>query len=122
MSLTLHGARSFSTWALGTKRVDVRVMPPKWRSEFPGDVPSAVILRWLQEQVDALSQGRVLEVREKLRQPVYRERLDLSGIPREVIRDTDRCVDTAYDALREPPMIQTASELLQRALALYTED
>lgn len=87
----------------------------EWTKTFPGsgaaDNLRGRIDRWLGQ----LERGEIRAASDALRGDRWRYRLDLTGMPKEVLGDLDRLFNAAWLALRDPEDTEAARTALRDA-------
>ena len=88
---------------------------PGWSDRFPGAAAANWVVEWLQKRRAEIDEGRINAARHELGEHGWKRNFDLNGMPSDARATVTRLVDTAWEALCQPPDVQAALGALSEA-------
>lgn len=85
----------------------------EWRSSFPGAAAADLLLDRLEGLMNLLEEGEVQAFRRKIQSSRWRRRVDLTGIPNDVLEAVDDDIHSASVALRASDVDLAKHKLLE---------
>jgi hypothetical protein len=92
-----------------------------WRTTPPSAAAADQIRAWLDARINEIRRDDIGRARTALEDPGWRIRIDIAGVPLNVLARIDGLVENACDALADRELVPDAAiRLLQDAVAIMT--
>ncbi len=96
--------------------------PGNWRETFLGRQAIDHVLKVMLDYLSALETGRAEDVRESLRNRLWKRHHDWTGVPRVMVDRLDEACDDAGGLLRGPdPDIAGAQDVIDKVLDYWLD-